>query len=172
MFKTSAVERWWNICLSWSVGERRQLYLIVGKRTGTAVSHRRAQRKLVWRLSCDCRQQVVSIDAPWRCYYALMRFLKFWVMTGDGLAMIVCTSARPVTPYWGLITLRHNSATFCCAPWRFSAIIDAQPHSTELNGGLNLITYIKLMKFDTFITGFKQTMYISASLIDFQRSNT
>ena len=165
MFKTTAVERRWNICPSWSAVERHQLYSIAGKRTGTAVSRHRGQRKLDWRLSCDCRQQAAFIDAPRRWYYASMRFLKFRVTTGDGLATIVCASARSVTPHGGLTTLRHNSATFCCAPWRCSAIIDAQSRSTELSGGF----HVQLMKFDTFIKGFKQIMYISGSLIDFQR---
>ena len=155
MFKTSAVERRWNICPSWSVVERHQLYSIVGKRIGTAVSRHRAQRKLDWRLSCDCRQQAAFIDAPRRWYYAYMRFFKFRVTTGDGLATIVCASARSVTHHGGLTTLRYNSATFCCAPWRCSAIINAQSSSTELSGGF----HIQLMKFDTFIKGFKQIMY-------------
>ena len=77
MFKTSAVERRWNICPSWSAVERHQLYSIAGKRTGTAVSRHRGQRKLDWRLSCDCRQQAAFIDAPRRWYYASMRFLSF-----------------------------------------------------------------------------------------------
>ena len=155
IFKTSAVERRWNICPSWSATERRQLYSIVGKRTGTALSRRRAQRKLAWRLSCDCRQQATFIDAPWRCYYASMCFLLFRVTTGGGLATIVCASACSVTPHGGLIMARHNSATFCCAPWRCSKIIDPQSRLTCL------------IKFDTFITGFKQTMCVSGSLIDF-----
>ena len=158
MSKTSAVERRWNISPSWNAVERRQLYLIAGKRTGIAVSRHRAQRKLAWRLSCDCRQQAAFTDAPWWCRYASIRFFKFRVTTSDGQATIVCASAHSVTPHGGLTTLRHNSATFCCAPWRCSAIIDAQSRSTELSGGLNLITYITFMKFDTFITGFKQTM--------------
>ena len=141
MFKTSAVERRWNICPSWSAVERRQLYSIVGKRTGTAVRRRRAQHQLTWRLSYDCRQQAGFTDAPWRCYYASMRFLKFRVTTGDGLATIVCASARSVTPHGGLTTLRHNTAMFCCAPWRCSPIIGAQSRSTDLGGDLNLITY-------------------------------
>ena len=141
MFKTSAVERRWNICLSWSAVERRQLHSIVGKRTGTTVRRRRAQHQLTWRLSYDCRQQAAFTDAPWRCYYASMRFLKFRVTTGDGLATIVCASARSVTPHGGFTTLWHNSATFCCAPWRCSPIIGAQSRSTDLGGDLNLITY-------------------------------
>ena len=84
-----------------------------------------------------------------RRYYASMRILRFRVTTGDGLATIVCAFARSATPNRGLLTLRHNSATLCCAPWRCPAITNAQSRSTELNGGLNLITYIKLMKFDT-----------------------
>ena len=146
-------------------GARSSEYSIAGKRTGTAVSRHRGQRKLDWRLSCDCRQQAAFIDAPRRWYYASMRFLKFRVTTGDGLATIVCASARSVTPHGGLTTLRHNSVTFCCAPWRCSAIIDAQSRSTELSGGF----HVQLMKFDTFIKGFKQIMYISGSLVDFQR---
>ena len=144
-----AVRKFWNVqnfrrrasVKYLSFMERGRASSIVGTRTGTAVSRHRAQRKLDWRLSCDCRQHTAFIDAPRRWYYASMRFLKFWVTTGDGLATIVCASARSVTPHGGLTTLRHNSATFCCAPWRCSAIIDAQSRSTELSGGLNVIIY-------------------------------
>ena len=140
------VRKFWNVQnfrrrAPVSAVERRQLYSIVGKHTGTAVRRRRAQHQLTWRLSYDCRQQAAFTDAPWRCYYASMRFLKFRVTTGDGLATIVCASARSVTPHGGLTTLRHNSATFCCAPWRCSPIIGAQSRSTDLGGDLNLITY-------------------------------
>ena len=169
MFKTSAVKRQWNICPSWSAIERRQLYSIVGKRTGIAVSRHRAQRKRAWWLSCDCRQQAAFIDAPWRCYYASMRFLKFRVTTGDGLATIVCASARSVTPHGGLTTLRHNSATFCCTRWRCWAIIDAQSRSTEFNGGLIIYTSHEIWHVHN---GIQANYYSSGSLIDFQRSST
>ena len=45
----------------------------VAEREFWNVRHR-AQRKLAWRLSCDCRQQAAFTDAPWRCCYASMRF--------------------------------------------------------------------------------------------------
>ena len=94
---------------TWNAVKHRQLYFIVGKCTGTAVSRRRAQRKLAWRLSCKCRQQTAFIDVLWWRYYASMRFLKFRVNTGDGLATIVCASARSVTPHGGL----HASTHLC-----------------------------------------------------------
>ena len=110
---------------------------------GTTVSLRRAEHKLVWRLSCDCRHQAAFTDASWQCYYARMQFVKFRVTNVDDLATIICASAHSVTPHGGLTPLQNNPAT---------AIIGAQWHSADPSGGLNLMILY------TFMTGFKHTM--------------
>ena len=140
----------------WNAVERRQLYSIVGKRTGIAVSRHRAQRNYWpggWVATAGNRLRSLTLhDGVATPRYGFLNSESRLVTVKPRL------SAHSVTPHGGLTTLRHNSATFCCAPWRCSAIIEAQSRSTELSGGLNLMTYITFMKFDTFITGFKQTM--------------
>ena len=164
MFKTSAVERRWNICPSWSPVERRQLYSIVGKRTGTAVRRLTVELRLQttgclhWRsmtvlLRLDAVFEIPSHDW-WRSSHDCLRFCTF-SHASRGTHYASAQLCDVLLRSLALFANHRRSVAFNRSRWRFKS------------------DYIWIsMKFDTFMLGFKQTMHISDSLIDFQRSCT
>ena len=140
---------------------------------------------------CVNHKFIAAVQYPTVYYINVINFIGFLHRRSTTVVLRLHTVFELLSQYWWRSShdclrfctfshasrgTHHASAQLCDVLLRSLALFGNHRRSVAFNRTQWRFEcdyiYIQLMKFDTFITGVKQIMYISGSLIDFQRSST